>query len=229
MTINTTWLRDRFNLQYNNIFSNIASGLVDEEISMYLTMAHIEIIDEYSDDLDVFEKYRSVLTSYIYDDVIVGSIAATKTRGIDYQTFEFTKDYWRILKEYAITNDNSDGFPIKPIKYDEFNTMSANPFKWPNGLKGWRLDINNDPNTDSLRDVKILFKKQSTGDYIKEYRVVYLVQPEGFDLTSGEIPPQLTNNQFLAEKIVNRAVELATRDYKDNTLSTQIQINKRSE
>ena len=129
MTINTTWLRDRFNLQYNNIFSNIASGLVDEEISMYLTMAHIEIIDEYSDDLDVFEKYRSVLTSYIYDDVIVGSIAATKTRGIDYQTFEFTKDYWRILKEYAITNDNSDGFPIKPIKYDEFNTMSANPFK----------------------------------------------------------------------------------------------------
>ena len=136
MTKDTTWIRDRFNLQYNNIFSNTAPGLVDYEISMYLTMAHIEVIDEYSADLDLFEKNRAILTQYIYDDVIAGSIATTKTRGLDYQTFEFTKNYWKILKEYAITNAKSEGIPIKPIKYDEFNTMSANPFKWPNGTKG---------------------------------------------------------------------------------------------
>ena len=55
--IDSTWVRDRFNLQYNNIFSNQAPGLVDYEISMYLTMAHIEIIDEYSNNIDLFEKY----------------------------------------------------------------------------------------------------------------------------------------------------------------------------
>ena len=103
---------------------------------MYLTMAHIEIIDEYSASLDLFEKNRSLLTAYIVQENIPGTIATTKDRSIDYQTFEFTENYWKILKEYAITNSNALGIPIKPITYDGFNTMSVNPFKKPNGLKG---------------------------------------------------------------------------------------------
>lgn len=238
--IDAGFIRDRFNLQYNNIFSNQAPGLEDYEISMYLNMAHVEIIDEYSNNIDLFEKYRSILTGYIYDDVLP-SIPFTgiddenliktssKTRGIDYQVFEFTEDYWKILKEYAILNSNELGIPIKPITYDGFNTMSTNPYKKPNGLKGWRLDINFDPNTDSKRDVKILFKKENESDYIKEYRVVYLVTPKRFYLESDIIPKTLENNLFLSEKIINRSVELATRDYKENSLQAQIQTNKRSE
>jgi hypothetical protein len=225
--IDSTWVRDRFNLQYNNIFSNQAPGLVDYEISMYLTMAHIEIIDEYSASVDLFEKNRSLLTAYLVDDKITGSIATTKDRGIDYQTFEFSENYWKIMKEYAITNSNALGIPIKPITYDGFNTMSVNPFKKPNGLKGWRLDINSDG--DAARDVKILFEKIGDTDYIREYDVVYLVTPKSFDLESDIIPNSLDNNPFLTEKIINRSVELATRDYRDNTLQSQVQINKRSE
>lgn len=237
VTIDSTWVRDRFNLQYNNVFSNQAPGLEDFELSMYLNMAHVEIIDNYSNDLDLFEKYRAVLTGYIYDDVIPGTaytghsdplISSGTTRGIDYQLFEFSEDYWRILKEYAITNSNQDGITIKPIKYDEFNTMCQNPYKKPNGLKGWRLDINYDPNTDSKRDVKIFFKKMDANDYIKEYRVVYLVTPDRFDLESDVIPKTLEHNLFLTEKIINRAVEFATRDYRENTLQAQIQTNSRS-
>lgn len=93
--IDSTWVRDRFNLQYNNIFSNQAPGLVDYEISMYLTMAHIEIIDEYSNNIDLFEKYRSVLTSYILEEhlSVLSQPARTIDRGIDYQTFEFSENY----------------------------------------------------------------------------------------------------------------------------------------
>ena len=65
-------------------------------------------------------------------------------------------------------------------------------------------------------------------DYIKEYRVVYLVTPDRFDLESDVIPKTLTNNLFLTEKILNRAVEFATRDYRENTLQAQIQTNSRS-
>lgn len=231
IVIDSVWIRDRFNLQYNNIFSNQAPGLVDYEISMYLTMAHIEIIDEYSANVDLFEKYRSILTSYIIEDKLLVASQPTKLtdRGIDYQTFEFTENYWRILKEYAKTVVNTVGIPIKPITYDGFNTMSANPFKKPNGLKGWRLDINSDPSTDSKRDVKILYKRMSLADYITEYDVVYLVTPKSFDLESDTIPNSLDINPFLCEKIINRAVELSTRDYRDNTLQSQVQINKRSE
>ena len=141
--IDSTWVRDRFNLQYNNVFSNQAPGLVDYEISMYLTMAHIEIIDEYSANLDLFEKYRSILTSYIIPDKLplvaysdLNMPVIKYDRGIAYQTFEFTENYWKILKEYAYTKRNINGIPIKPITYDGFNTMSQNPFKKPNGLKG---------------------------------------------------------------------------------------------
>jgi hypothetical protein len=105
--------------------------------------------------------------------------------------------------------------------------MSVNPYKKPNGLKGWRLDINVD--SDAARDVKILFKKMSDTDYIKIYDVVYLVTPKSFDLDNDSIPNNLDDNPFLAEKIINRAVELATRDYRENTLQSQVQINKRSE
>jgi len=66
-------------------------------------------------------------------------------------------------------------------------------------------------------------------DYIVEYNVVYLITPESFDLESNIIPNSLDNNPFLTEKIINRAVELSTRDYKSNDLQSQIQINKRSE
>ena len=194
---------------------------------MYLTMAHIEIIDEYSANLDLFEKNRSLLTAYLKNDKLTGVIATTKDRGVDYQTFEFSENCWKILKEYAITNSNSSGIPIKPITYDGFNTMSVNPYKKPNGLKGWRLDINNDD--DSARDVKILFKKIGDTDYIKQYDVVYLVTPKSFDLESDVIPNSLDNNPFLCEKIINRAVELSVRDYRENTLQNQVQINKRSE
>jgi hypothetical protein len=231
IVIDSTWVRDRFNLQYNNVFSNQAPGLVDYEISMYLTMAHIEIIDEYSASLDLFEKYRSILTSYMLEEHLTVSSqpSSTTDRGIEYQTFEFTENYWRILKEYAKTISNTVGIPIKPITYDGFNTMSQNPFKKPNGLKGWRLDINADPTIDAKRDVKIMYKRMSDSDYITEYDVVYLTTPKSFDLESDIIPNSLDENPFLCEKVINRSVELATRDYRDNTLQSQVQINKRSE
>ena len=194
---------------------------------MYLTMAHIEIIDEYSANVDLFEKNRSLLTAYLINDKITGEIATTQDRGIDYQVFEFSENYWKIMKEYAITDSNPTGIPIKPITYDGFNTMSVNPFKKPNGLKGWRLDINSDG--DSLRDVKILFSDSKGTDYITQYDAVYLVTPKSFDLESDTIPNSLDNNPFLTEKIINRAIELATRDYKSNDLQSQVQINKRSE
>lgn len=91
------------------------------------------------------------------------------------------------------------------------------------------MDINADPSVDSKRDVKILFNNNGGDDYIKQYDVVYLVTPKSFDLESDIIPNSLDVNPFLTEKIINRAVELSTRDYRENTLQSQVQINKRSE
>jgi hypothetical protein len=190
-------------------------------------MAHIEIIDEYSNGIDLFEKNRAILSSYIIEEEITGTLGSTKEKGLDYQIFELSNNCWKVLMEYAKTNSIPDGIPVKPITYDGFNVMSVNPFKRPDGLKAWRLDLNSD--LDEKRDVKILFKKANQSDYINKYKIVYLVVPKSFDLEADEIPNSLDNNPFLCEKIVNRAVELSTRDYKSNDLQSQVQINKRSE
>ena len=131
---------DRFNLQYNNALSNMAPGLETYEINMYLNMAHIEIINEYGSSVDLFEKYRSVLTAYIIEDKIPEEITddipeTLKDRGLDYQLFELSENYWRIIKELAITKSNTTGITIKPISYDGFNMMSENPHKRPNGKR----------------------------------------------------------------------------------------------
>lgn len=100
-------------------------------------------------------------------------------------------------------------------------------------MKGWRLDINYDPLENSNRDVKVFYKKQTSNDYIKKYEVTYLILPEKFNIEAtieaDRIPSTLSKNPFLAEKIINRAVELTKRDYEANELQTQVQINKRSE
>lgn len=98
-------------------------------------------------------------------------------------------------------------------------------------MKGYRLDLNNDPSSLLVesRDVKLLFKKANESDYITKYEVVYLSTPGSFDLDANYIPKTVTNNPFLIEKIINRAVELATRDYKENSLQSQVQTNTRSE
>ena len=194
-------------------------------------MAHIEIIDQYSGSLDLFEKNRSILSAYICDKNIIGSSVVANTRGMDYQIFTFNDDCWKILTEYITTLYNPIGFGIVPTTYDKLNNISSNPNRIPNGLKGYRLDVNSDPlaTTAEKRDVKILFKKINTLDYITNYEVVYLATPSPFDLESNSIPKTLTNNPFLTEKIINRACELASRDYKENSLQTQVQTNTRSE
>lgn len=226
--IDSTWVRDRFNFQYNNIFSNQAPGMEDYDITMALNMAHIEILDEYSNGIDLFEKNRSILNGYIIEDNIDGELSTSKLFGIDYQTFSLSDNYWKILIESITTNAISDEAVVKPIKYDELSKYSKNPYRKPNGLRAWRLDVNSNPSEDSVRDVKILFKKMSSTDYIKKYNVVYFAIPDRFDLESDVIPKTLETNLFLTEKVINRACELATRDYKSNTLESQIQTNARS-
>lgn len=93
ISIDSTWVRDRFNLQYNNIFSNQAPGLEDYEITMYLNMSHIEVLDEYCNSVDLFEKYRSILSGYIIEDSIDGELSTQKMLGVDFQTFELSETY----------------------------------------------------------------------------------------------------------------------------------------
>ena len=229
IAIDSTWVRDRFSLQFNNILSNKAPGIEDYELSMYMNMAQIEIIDEYSAGIDLIEKNRSILNGYIIDKAVGASAASgLKLKGIDYQVFELSDKVWKILLENIKQKELDDEIDVKPVKYDEFNYASKNPFRRPSKTKAWRLDSNDNLDVNSIRDVKIFFKAESPNDYIESYNLTYLIIPGRFDIESDVIPNTMSTNLFLIEKVINRACELATRDYKYNTLEAQIQTNNRS-
>lgn len=230
--IDSVWVRDRFNLQFNNILSNKAPGIEDYEISMYMNMAQIEIIDEYSAGVDLIEKNRSILNGYIINKTIsiddpLNAIKGSMN-GLQYQVFELSNLVWKILLENIKQKESTIEIDVKPVKYDEFNYASKNPFKRPSKSKAWRLDSNNNNTVNSIRDVKIFYKPTSITDYIEKYNHTYIVIPDRFDIESDIIPGAMSTNTFLIEKVINRATELATRDYKNNTLETQIQTNNRS-
>ena len=79
-------IRDIFNLHYDNIMSAASPGLNDQEIALYLTQAHKEIIYNYysgnnkGDSFDSSEKTRTYLSHYVKSETIQNLTAALSLR-----------------------------------------------------------------------------------------------------------------------------------------------------
>lgn len=238
--MNGNELRNRFNIQYNNNFNNFAPGLNDFEISHYLTKAHKEIIINYyngtlkGDSFDSNEKTRFVLGTYISTKVITSFDIIDDEFGLKSTVVTLPDKTMYILRESVKSGEIR--LTVKPITYDNLNTSIKNPFKKPSLRKAWRLEYNSNSNQ---RQVKILSLEP-----ISEYSVSVLKTPEpivigdlsevGDDLsidgvTTSNVENIKTISNILWDIIINRAVELATRDYKENSLSSQIQTNIRTE
>lgn len=239
--INAAEIRDRFNLQYNNILSGVAPGLDDYEISSYLTAAYREVIyNSYSgnskgESLDSSERMRSLLSPLI-ETYSIGEEEFTEiptlVPGYITTDVELHPTTWYILTESLYINNNM--LKVIPITYDELNIIKGNPFKSPNKHRAWRLD----KGTNGKRIVQIISTLPIT-----EYKYSCVVFPsqiilsdlsligEGVSIggsTSINIP-EAVQQEWLLTKIINRACELATRDYKENSLNTQLSLNTRSE
>lgn len=237
-----------FDLQYNNISSDAAPGLNSYEVSVYLTKAHKEIVNSYyngnakGDSIESKEKVRSLLSRYIKDDEvdIVNPVLDINTHLMKAE-ITLTSDTWQILME-TLKLDNR-GILVKPEAYDRLMVISEDPFKLPDAYKAWRLDTRGKQSHNTTlydRVVTVFFSPEVTP--IK-YSYTYLSIPEPIVLSNfkeefGEelsiqgistINIPATINDFLWDIIINRAVELAVRDYKENTLQTQVITNQRPE
>lgn len=220
----------------------MAPGLNDYEISLYLTQAHRELVNNYyngnykGDSIESSEKVRSLLNKYIKEGSItdIDFTMETTMYGIRRTLISLPSNVWRLLSE-TIIDDGNMAILVKPITYDDWQLAAENPFRKPNSHKAWRLDIN--VGDEPKRQIIIMADR-----VFKEYKFVYLKYPDAIILSDLDdtlpgleisgmnqmfIPDYIDN--FFWELIINRAVELATRDYKDNNLSTQVQLNQRDE
>ena len=252
-------LLQKFNLHYDNILSAAAPGLNEYEISLYLTQAHREVVSSYyngvmgGDTVDSTEAVKSLIPRYILSDSIqITQLAPNQIEGLFSYIVDLNSQVLQLLAERIKGPNNSEevvrNILVKPINIDVLYRLMRNPFRRPSDLRVWRLDQTSNESTIERQIILISNEDLASEDfqyiytYMKEPEPIILVDLDSDEWTSvgdlsimgqkranvdGDLGDKISPT--LWELIINRAVELATRDYKENTLNTQIALNRRVE
>ena len=242
--------RNQFDISYNAIASNSAPGIDDYELSVYLTKAQLEIVKNYYDPLsnrkqkgfEATEKRRRDLNQLVKDYKTSTTITNSSNINSEAKFYIVPNDLFLIVNEKAkITSEdcyNSKTLTIKPISYDEYDVQIENPFEKPNEKVAWRLDLSNVNNT---KVVEIISPYNILGSL--EYQIRYIKYPKPIIITNlntafpsdnltidgifVETPCEL--NTEICREILDRAVLLATADYRPQNLQVKAQMSQTNE
>ena len=242
--------RNQFDISYNAIASNSAPGIDDYELSVYLTKAQIELVKNYYDPLsnrkqkgfETTEKRRRDLNQLVKDYKTTDIISNDSNIDLQSKFYIVPNDLFLIVNEKAkITSEdcfNNKTLSIKPISYDEYNIQIDNPFEKPDSKTAWRLDLSNVNNT---KVVEIISPYNISGSL--EYQIRYIKYPKPIIITNLNTAfpsDNLTIDGIFAEtscelnteicrEILDRAVLLATADYKSQNLQVKAQMSQTNE
>jgi len=239
-----------FDILYNSIAGQSAPGIDLYEKSVYLTKAQLEIVKDYYDaqsnrkqkGFESSEKRRQDLKELIKN--YNNSTSFTNSLNIypSARFFNIPADVFLIINEQAkITSTdcfNNTLINVKPVTHDEFNIQIKNPFKTPDSSIAWRIDYST---LNNSKVVEILSPYNITGSLT--YKLRYLKNPKPIILTDLKVlfpNEDLTIDGIFTEtacelnkeihrEILDRAVELALRDYKPQNLESKIQLDQRNE
>ena len=242
--------RQQFDISYNAIASMSSPGIDDFELSVYLTTAQLEIIKNYYDPLsnrkqkgfEATEKRRRDLNQLIKDYKTSTVITDSSNINSEAKYYPLPNDLFLIVNEKAkITSEdcyNNKTLTIKPISYDEYDIQIDNPFEKPNEKVAWRLDLSN---VNNSKVVEIISPYNVTGSL--EYQIRYIKYPKPIIITdldiafpsdnltidgiSTETPCEL--NTEICREILDRAVLLATADYRPQNLQVKAQMSQTNE
>jgi len=243
----TAELKNEFLIHYNAIATNSAPGLDDYEISVFLTKAQLELVkshynpagNKYNDGFENSEKRRVDLRELIVNHLSTTEINDPHKLSPDSQFYVIPNDVFLIVQEFArVTgNDCLNGkyLDVYPKTHDEVNLQLKNPFKKPDADHIWRIDYSK---VNGKKVVELISPYN-----IVEYRLRYLKYPlpiiltnlstafpgEGLTIDGLFTQTQCELNEEIHREIVDRAVELALRDYKPSNLESKIQLDQRNE
>lgn len=242
-----TEFSSEFDLLYNNILGEGAPGLDNYERSVYLTTAQEELVksiytgaNPLKKSFEEAEKYRRALSELVKDYKTSDLVASTRGLFDESKFFSIPMDAMFIVAETATISStdsclNGKLIVVKPVTHDEFMVSYKNPFRKPNSNKVWRIDISKENSSNTVELV--------SSETLSEYNVRYVKYPSpiiisdltsdsqvgGLGLTINGSTSVATSelNSYLHREIVNRAVELAVRDYRENNLKARIETNNR--
>lgn len=239
---------NEFDISYNSIASNAAPGLDLYEKSVYLTKAQLELVknyfnskgNKYQEGFESSTKRRNDLKELVAD--YKGTTTISTTSGIDSnsQIFQAPSNIFLPLQESVkITSSdsclNNTIIDVKPITHDEYNIQKNNPFKQPDKNIAWRLSIGSINSNKAVELISPYTISQYNLRYVKYPEPIVLTDlttafpSEGLSVDGVTASQTCKLSDSLHREIVDRAVELALADYKQNNLAAKLQLNSRNE
>ena len=227
--------------------SNGAPDINLYEKSVYLTTAEEEIVKAYYSGhektrkgFESSEKRRRTMSELVKSYSQTSSTSSSRGMVNESKFFAIPTNVYYIVSENVTLSSTKDPCVngkkalVRPVTNDEFWADYRNPFRKPNKNKAWRLDLSKD---GANPVVEIIASHD-----ISKYEMRYVKAPEPIiltDLTAGEFagmgltingqtaPQTCKLNSEIHREILNRAVELAVRDYRENSLKAKIETNNR--
>jgi hypothetical protein len=243
----TSEFKNEFLIHYNAIATNSAPGLDDYEISVFLTKAQLEIVknyynpegNKYKDGFENSEKRRTDLKELVKDHKSTTIISSNTGISNGSKFFKIPNDVFLIVHEYAKVSSsdclNNELISVYVKTHDEYTTQINNPFKNPDRSTVWRLNtsmIGNDKVVEILSPYNISTYQLR---YIKYPRPIVLSDlslnfpGEGLSIDGVTSPQTSELDQEIHREIIDRAVQIALRDYKPANLESKVQLDLRNE
>lgn len=243
----TTEFKNEFQIHYNAIASQNAPGLDDYEISLFLTKAQLEIVknyynasgNKYKKGFESSEKRRVDLKELVKTYTSTTIISSNDGLSSNSKFFKIPDDVYLIVYE-NVTLGEDGCFKDRQVKvvaktHDEFNIQRSNPFKQPDHNVTWRLNISKISNNKVVELI--------TPYKIAKYQLRYIKYPkpiilsdfsalfpnENISIDGYHTPYTCELDESIHREILDRAVELALRDYKPSNLESKIQLDQRNE
>jgi hypothetical protein len=236
---------NEFDILYDNISSSSAPGLDLYEKSVYLTTAQFELVkaaycgyNPLKRSFEGDEQKRRELSELVKDFKSAAFLTSAKSLSTKSKLVNIPADVMYIVYESADLLDNCGTrttVEVNPISYDDLNASMKNPFRKPNGKRVFRLDISKDAaskNVELVSEVSLLGYSMR---YVKYPLPIVLADFEldanlvglGLKVNNANTIKQCELDESIHREILNRAVELAIRDYRENSLQSKIQTNQR--
>ena len=227
-----------FDILYDSISSEGAPELDVYEKSVFLTKAQLEIIKEYNGPINKYrrsfegsDKRRVDLQELIKDH---SATPVKASNGVSDNSFfvDLPIDCFLIKfeKSYIVNNGNEIGLDTVPIKYDEYQEKSSNPFRRPDDTNVMRLDLSGNKvelvSTKDLKRYQIRYVKYPSPIVLDDLNTIYPGETLTVDGVNTRSECEL--NQEIHREILDRAVQLAMLSYKQGALSAKVQLDNRN-
>lgn len=236
---------NEFDILYNSIASMSAPALDEYEKSVFLTKAQLELVKEHNGPMNKYGEsfegsdkrradMRELITHYQTEPVAAGYAMYPKKS----YTAKLPDDCFLIKYEavyhYDASCDENIKIDVVPLKYDEVHDAVRNPFRRPDKINGFRLDIQSD--VQGEKTVELLLDQEPDTyhiRYVKYPSPIVLVDLGGISSEPLSVDGVVEKtecklDQEFHKEILDRAVELALLAYYPEKLGLKVQLDSRN-